>query len=97
MTEEGDPVQNLNELAIVGGGGTDFRCIAANIQEMLSNGGPPPGGNSKYRCDLAVVFTDLAGSFPDSVPADFVWVTTTKQCNMGAVAGLSIPGTVIYL
>lgn len=97
VTGEEDPVQKLNELAIVGGGGTDFRCIAANIQEMLANGGPPPGGNSKYRCDLAVVFTDLAGSFPDSVPADFVWVTTTKQCNMGAVAGLSIPGTVIYL
>jgi len=94
---EDDPIQKLNQLAIVGGGGTDFRCIAANIQEMQANGGPPPGGNSKYRCDLAVVFTDLAGSFPDSVPCDFVWVTTTKQCNMGAVAGLSIPGTVIYL
>ena len=97
VTEEEDPVQKLNQLAIVGGGGTDFRCIAANIQEMQTNGGPPPGGNSKYRCDLAVVFTDLAGSFPDSVPCDFVWVTTTKQCNLGAVAGLSIPGTVIYL
>ncbi len=97
VSEEDDPVQKLSQLAIVGGGGTDFRCIAANIQEMQANGGPPPGGNSQYRCDLAVVFTDLAGSFPDSVPCDFVWVTTTKQCNMGAVAGLSIPGTVIYL
>lgn len=95
--EDEDPLQKLNQLAIVGGGGTDFRCIAANIQDMQANGGPPPGGNSNYRCDLAVVFTDLAGSFPDSVPCDFVWVTTTKQCNMGAVAGLSIPGTVIYL
>ncbi len=97
VNEGDDPVQKVNQLAIVGGGGTDFRCIAANILEMHANGGPPPDGNSKYRCDLAVVFTDLAGSFPDSVPCDFVWVTTTKQCNMGAVAGLSIPGTVIYL
>ena len=97
VAEGDDPVQKVNQLAIVGGGGTDFRCIAANIQEMQANGGPPPGGNSKYRCDLAVVFTDLAGSFPDTVPCDVAWVTTTKQCNMGAVAGLSIPGTVIYL
>jgi hypothetical protein len=92
-----DPVEKLSQLAIVGGGGTDFRCIAANIREMQESGGPPPGGNSKYKCDLALVFTDLAGSFPDTVPCDFVWVTTTKQCNLGAVAGLSIPGTVIYL
>ena len=92
-----DPVEKLSQLAIVGGGGTDFRCIAANIREMQERDGPPPGGNSKYKCDLAVVFTDLAGSFPDTVPCDFVWVTTTKQCNLGAVAGLSIPGTVIYL
>lgn len=92
-----DPVEKLSQLAIVGGGGTDFRCIAANIREMQESGGPPPGGNSQYKCDLAVVFTDLAGSFPDTVSCDFVWVTTTKQCNLGAVAGLAIPGTVIYL
>jgi hypothetical protein len=94
--EEEDPVQRLAELAIVGGGGTDFRCIAAKIQELQAQG-DGTGGNIQYRSDLAVVFTDLAGSFPETVPCEFAWVTTTRQCNMGVVAGLSIPGTVIYL
>lgn len=97
VAEDEDPVEKLQQLAIVGGGGTDFRCIAANLQDLLANGGPPPGGNSQYHCDLAVVFTDLAGTFPDAVPCDFVWVTTTAQCHLGNVASLTIPGTVIYL
>ena len=59
--------------------------------------GETVGGSGPYRCDLAVVFTDLAGTFPETVPCDFVWVTTTRKCNMGAVANCSIPGTVIYL
>lgn len=89
VTEEEDPVEKLKQLALVGGGGTDFRCTAAKIDDLQN-------ADSRYHCDLAVVFTDLAGVFPDTTPCDFVWVTTTKQCNLGAVTSVAVPGTVIY-
>lgn len=96
VNEEEDPNVKLKELAIVGGGGTDFRCIAEKVQALITEAAP--GANGKpYHCDLAVVFTDLAGCFPDTVPCDFVWVTTTKNCNLGAVTSVAIPGTVVYV
>ena len=96
VREDEDPNGKLKELAILGGGGTDFRCIAAKVQELTDAG--DPGSNGKpYKSDLAVVFTDLAGCFPDTVPCDFVWITTTRDCDLGAVASVNIPGTVIYL
>jgi len=94
--EDEDPTNKIKDLAILGGGGTDFRGIAAKISELTSAGASGPNGRP-YKCDLALVFTDLAGCFPDAVPCDFVWVTTTKDCNLGAVASVPIPGTVIYL
>jgi hypothetical protein len=96
VKEEEDPNAKLKDLAILGGGGTDFRCIAAKIQQLTDAGAPGPGGHP-YKCDLALVFTDLAGCFPDAAPCDFVWVTTTRDCDLGKVASVPIPGTVIYL
>jgi hypothetical protein len=94
--EDEDSNDKLKELAILGGGGTDFRCIAARVQELIDAGDPGPNGKP-YKCDLTVVFTDLAGCFPDTVPCDFVWITTTRDCDLGKVASVQIPGTVIYL
>lgn len=96
VAEGEDPVERLSQLAIVGGGGTDFRCTAAKIQELI-DGGSTSIGSGPYKCDLAVVFTDLAGTFPEATPCDFVWVTTTKDCNLGAVTSIQVPGTIIYL
>ena len=96
VKEDEDPMVKIRELAILGGGGTDFRCIAAKLQELTDAGDPGPNGKP-YKCDLAIVFTDLAGCFPDSTCCDFVWVTTTKDCDLGAVSSVPIPGTVIYL
>ena len=96
VREDEDPNGKLKELAILGGGGTDFRCIAAKVQELTDAGDPGPNGKP-YKSDLAIVFTDLAGCFPDTVPCDFVWITTTRDCDLGAVASVNIPGTVIYL
>jgi len=96
VPEDEKPEDKIKTLAILGGGGTDFRCIASKIKELTDAGDPGPNGKP-YICDLAVVFTDLAGCFPDSVCCDIVWVTTTKDCNLGAVASINIPGTIIYL
>jgi hypothetical protein len=96
VNEDEDPNEKLKELAIIGGGGTDFRCTAAKIQELIDAGEPGPDGKP-YRCDMCVTFTDLAGCFPDTVPCDYVWVTTTKNCDLGSVSNVPIPGTVIYL
>jgi hypothetical protein len=96
VREDEDPNAKLKALAILGGGGTDFRCIAAKVQELVDAGDPGPNGKP-YKCDLTVVFTDLAGCFPDTVPCDFVWITTTRDCDLGKVASVQIPGTVIYL
>jgi len=87
---------DVDQAFSLGGGGTDFRCIAAKVQELTDAGDPGPNGKP-YKSDLAIVFTDLAGCFPDTVPCDFVWITTTRDCDLGAVASVNIPGTVIYL
>ena len=97
VAEGDEPAEKLRQLAILGGGGTDFRCTAAKIQELIDAGAPHPIGSGPYKCDLAVVFTDLAGTFPETTPCDFVWVTTTKDCNLGALTSVPVPGTVIYL
>lgn len=96
VLEDEDPNVKLKELAILGGGGTDFRCIAKHIQDLTDAGNPGPNGKP-YKADLAIVFTDLAGCFPDTTPCDFVWVTTTKQCNLGSVSNTPIPGSVVYI
>lgn len=90
VAEDEDPVEKVQKLAIIGGGGTDFRCVAHQIQTLKD-------ADSKYRCDLAVVVTDMAGTFPDTVPCDFVWITSTQACNMQTVVNIAVPGTVIYL
>ena len=54
VREDENPVDKLKELAIIGGGGTDFRCIAAKLKDMTDQGDPGPNGKP-FKCDLAVM------------------------------------------
>ena len=96
VKEEEDPNAKLKDLAILGGGGTDFRCIAAKIQRTHRRRGPRPRRASLQVRPGPRVHRP-GGLLPRRGPCDFVWVTTTRDCDLGKVASVPIPGTVIYL